>query len=126
MTIKYKKKRLNLYLILLVFWTGFLVFNSIYSDFENWTTYLWIGISVMYISMYAYQYVKPYITIKDGQIFSNSPFSKKIKLVDIKEIKKFAGDYILKTEDSELIINTQLIDTHSLSKLDTELSTLKI
>lgn len=126
MKIKYKKQRLNFYIILLVFWSALLIFNIIYSDFENWTTYIWIGLSVMYISMYSYQYIKPYITIKEEQIFSNSPFSKKIKLVDIKEIKKFAGDYILKTENSELIINTQLIDTNSHSELDAALNSLKI
>jgi hypothetical protein len=64
------------------------------------------------------------LTIENGQIYVNKPFGKKISLTEIKQIKKFAGDYILKTDKTELTINTQIIDEKSLvefRKIRTEL-----
>jgi hypothetical protein len=43
-----------------------------------------------------YQRQNKYLTIENGFIKENSPFGKKINLTDIKQIKKFAGDYIIK------------------------------
>jgi len=56
----------------------------------------------------------------------NRPFGKKINLNDIKQIKNFAGDYIIKSEKDELTINTQIIDPNSLTELRTELDKLNI
>ena len=61
-----------------------------------------------------------------GIIRVNALFGKKINLAEIKVIKKFAGDYILKTEKTDLIINTQIIDPNSLAELKTELDKLNI
>ncbi len=53
-------------------------------------------------------------------------FGKKLNLTEIKSIKKFAGDYILKTDNKELTINTQMIDSNSLTDLNTELEKLDV
>jgi hypothetical protein len=44
-----------------------------------------------------YQRQNKYLTIENG-FKENSPFGKKINLTDIKQIKKFAGDYIIKKQ----------------------------
>ena len=79
--------------------------------------YAWIGLAGLSIGTYFYEYKNQYLTIENGHIFKNYPFGNKIKLTDINRIKKFAGDYILKTDNLELTINTQLIDEKSLKDL---------
>ena len=51
---------------------------------------------------------------------------KKINLNEINWIKKFAGDYTLKTEQKELKINTELIDENSLTELNRILAELNL
>jgi len=67
-----------------------------------------------------------YLTIENGIINVNGPFGKKLILTEIKRIKKFAGDYILKTDEKELTINTQIIDPNSLAELNAELKKLNV
>ena len=76
--------------------------------------------------MYFYEYFNQYLTIENGIVKTNSPFGKKMNLTEIKRIKKFAGDYILKTDKAELTINTQIIDPNSLAELNTELEKLNV
>ena len=109
-----------------IFWLIFVVFNLIFNDFGEWTTYTWLGISVMYIAIYSFDYFNQYLTIQNNVIKENHLFGKKINLNEIKRIKKFAGDYILKTEKTELTINTQIIDQNSLTELNAELEKLNV
>jgi hypothetical protein len=90
-------------------------------DYESksWTKYGWLGISLMYITMYFYEYFNQYLTIENGIIKMNGLLGKKINLTEIKRIKNFTGDYILKTDKAELTINTQIIDPNSLAELNT-------
>jgi hypothetical protein len=92
--------------------------NLLFNDFGQWNAYLLLGISVMYIIMYSINYFNQYLTIDNDIIKENHPFGKKIKLTELKNIKKFAGDYILKTEKTKLTINTQIIDEKSLEELN--------
>ncbi|MEQ8238084.1 MAG: hypothetical protein RIA69_02680, partial [Cyclobacteriaceae bacterium] len=89
-------------------------------------SYGWFLISAMYLIGYAYQRHQQYLTLKNGTIEINTPFGKKMNLAEVKRIKKFAGDYILKTEKKELVINTHIIDPSSLSKLNAELEKLSV
>jgi len=66
------------------------------------------------------------LTIENGIIKVNSPFGKKLNLIEIKRIKKFAGDYILKTDEKELAINTQIINPSSLAELNAVLEKLNV
>ena len=67
-----------------------------------------------------------YLTIENGIIEQMWLFGKKIELGKIKQIEKFAGEYILKTDKTELTINMKLIDTNSLTELNAVLDNLKI
>jgi hypothetical protein len=126
MEIKYKKKHLNLKLILGLVWLILFLVGVFVKEESNWTDYGWIVISVFYLGKYFYQKNYKYLTIENGIINVNGPFGKKLILTEIKRIKKFAGDYILKTDEKELTINTQIIDPNSLAELNAELEKLNV
>ena len=124
MRIKYKPKHLNINLIFGLFWLIWFFIGVFGKEEPNWTDYGWIVISIMYLGMYFYQKNYNYLTIENGFIKQNWPFGKKMNLNEIKRIRHFAGDYILKSENKELTINIQLIDEESLLELKTELKKL--
>ncbi|NGX85048.1 hypothetical protein G3A46_12035 [Aequorivita sp. KMM 9714] len=126
MRIGYKKRHMNINLIFGLVWLVWFFIGILTKDEPNWTDYGWIVISAMYLIGYFYQRQNKYLTIENGIIKINSPFGKKLNLNEIKRIKKFAGDYILKTERKELTINTQIIDPNSLAELNAELEKLNV
>ncbi|WP_318310450.1 hypothetical protein [Flagellimonas crocea] len=126
MRIGYKKRHMNINLIFGLVWLVWFFIGILTKDEPNWTDYGWIVISAMYLVGYFYQRQNKYLTIENGIIKINSPFGKKLNLNEIKRIKKFAGDYILKTEKEELTINTQIIDPNSLAELNAELEKLNV
>uniref|UniRef100_UPI00404AE5D5 hypothetical protein n=1 Tax=Gelidibacter sp. TaxID=2018083 RepID=UPI00404AE5D5 len=125
MKIRFTKKRLKYYLIFgiiwLVFGTTAVIFNS-----ENVFNYGYIIIGILYFGTYLFENNKHYLTIENGIISKNHLIPKKINLNEIKRIKKFAGDYILKTDSTELRINTELIEEKSLAELKTVLENLNL
>ena len=126
MKIEHKKKHLNVNLILGLVWLIWFFVGVFGKEEPNWTDYGWIVISILYLWLYFYQKNYKYLTIENGIINVNGPFGKKLNLSEIKRIKKFAGDYILKTDKNELTINTQIIDPNSLAELNTELEKLNV
>ena len=126
MKIGYKKRHLNVNLIFGLIWSVWFFVGVFGKEEPNWTDYGWIFISIMYLGLYFYQKNYKYLTIENGIINVNGPFGKKLNLTEIKRIKKFAGDYILKTDKSELTINTQIINPKSLTELNTELEKLNV
>lgn len=77
--------------------------------------YLLFGIG--YIYLYFFMYSKAGLLIRDG-VLNVQPLGKSIVRADVIEFKKFAGDYTLITENSKLVINTQLLDKEGLEQLD--------
>lgn len=86
----------------------------------------YVFMSILYFGQYIFEYRNQYLTIKDGIISKNSWFGKKLDLDQIIWIKKFAGDYILKTDKQELTINTELIEEKSMVYLIDILYELKL
>ena len=125
MKIHYKKKRLKHAIIFggiwLILGTLALIFNP-----DNIFSYGYIIMGFLYFGTYIFENRIQYLTIENGTISRNSLISKKINLTDIIRIKKFAGDYILKTDNTEFRINTQIIEKESLIALDTELQKLNL
>ena len=115
---------MNINLIFGLVWLVWFFLGILTKDEPNWTDYGWIVISAMYLIVFFYQRQNKYLTIENGVIKENDPFGKKLNLTEIKRIKKFAGDYILKTDKKELTINTQIIDPNSLAELNSELEKL--
>ena len=126
MKIKYKKEPLIVYLTAGFFW--FMFFNVILFEKEelNCIDYGLIVMSLIYLGIFFYRKKYYYLTIINDNIRVNGPLGKELKLTEIKRIKKFAGDYIIKTDQKEIIINTQIIDSSSLKELDAELEKLDV
>ncbi|GAA4965471.1 hypothetical protein [Algibacter aquimarinus] len=128
MKIKFKKKRLLANLFLGIVWIGLGIFNILEDYNLRWSDYGYLVIGILYIGHYLYDFKNQYLTIENGIIRKNAfyGFRKKINLNDINWIKKFAGDYTLKTELKELKINTELIDKESLIELNKILAELNL
>lgn len=124
MKIGYKKRQMNINLIFGLIWLVWFFIGILTKDKPKWSDYGWIVISAMYFINFFYQRQNKYLTIENGFIKMNTPFGKKINLNEIKQIKKFAGDYIIKTENTELVINTQVIEPDSIVMLESELKKL--
>lgn len=126
MKIKYKKTTWIVNIIAALVWLfyfGIIVFEK---EEPNWIDYGWIVISLIYFGLYFYQVKYDYITIENDTIRVHGPLGKKLKLKYIKIIRKFAGDYIIKSDQTEITINTKIIDSDALHKLNTKLEKLNM
>ena len=125
MKIRFKKKRLKYYMIFGILWlilgTTALIFNP-----ENFFNYGYLLMGILYVGTYLFENKKQYLTIENGIITKNHLIPKKINLNEIKRIKKFAGEYILKTDSVEFRINTELIEENSLVELNSVLEKLTL
>jgi len=126
MKIGYKKRQMNLNLFFGLIWFINGILQAVFNENPKWFDYFWFILSGLYLIIYFYQIKKKYLTIENGIIKQNWPFGKKINLTEIKQIRHFAGDYILKSEKKEMTINIQLINEESLSDLKTELKKLNV
>lgn len=126
MKIQYKKRQLNFNLIFGIIWLTYFLVKLIFDEELHWIDYGWILISLTYFGTYFYQKKFKYVSIENGILTVNGPLGKKLNLTEIKRIKKFTGDYIIKTDKKELTINTQIIDPNSLTELNTELEKLNV
>lgn len=126
MKILYKKRRLNYNLTFGIFWLVLSLLKIFNQEKFSWFDWGFLILSFLYLRIYFYEKKNQYLTIENGMISINKMFPKRIKLTEIKQIKKFAGDYILKTDKTALTINTQFIDENSLKELNTELEKLNI
>ena len=98
----------------------------IQDDSIRWTDYVYLLVGTLYIGQFLWDFSNQYLTVENGIIKKNTPFGKKINLNEINWIKKFAGDYTLKTETGELKINTELIEENSLAELNSILGKLNL
>ena len=126
MKILYKKKQVNLNLFLGIVWLANAIVQTVVNENPSWFDYIWYMLSGFYLITYFYQKKEKYLTIENGIIKQNWPFGKKLNLTEIKRIRHFAGEYILKTELNEMKINIGLIDEESLSDLKSELKKLNV
>jgi hypothetical protein len=126
MRIEYKKRHLNIFIILGIVMLAIGILNLDYDRENRWTDYGQIVFAILYLVLFIYQKQNKYLTIKNGILKINGSFGKKVNLTEIKRIKKFAGDYIIKTDKKELTINTQIIDPKSLTELNAELEKLNV
>tara|TARA_B110000259_G_scaffold83384_1_gene97336 strand:- start:31 stop:420 length:390 start_codon:yes stop_codon:yes gene_type:complete len=126
MNIHYRKKQRKVYLISGIGWLVIGIIQVTFDEKLKGFNFGWFILSGVYLIMYFYQKRGEYLTLENGIINVNGPFGKKLILTEVKRIKKFAGDYILKTDEKELTINTQIIDPNSLVELNAELEKLNV
>ena len=120
MIIRFTRKRTVFFLILGLLWLvigmgSFLAFH--FEEVEQDFHVFFVVLAFLNTLFYLTQYFNQYLTLKNNFIIQNFPFGKKINLPEIKEIKRFAGDYQLKTDRTTLTINTTIIAEDSLKKL---------
>ena len=117
---------MNFILIMGLIWMGYGLLSVLFEDDPNWMDYGWLIFAGIYLIVYVFQKTQKYLAIDNGFLKIQGPFGKKINLNDVREIRKFAGDYILKTGNTQLTINTQLIDEESLTELNSILQKLEV
>lgn len=86
----------------------------------------WLILGLSNMGQYLYKKQKGYVSISNDSIRINNLWSKGIMLSEVVQLKKFAGDYTLKTAEKEITINSQIIDPESLQKLNTVLEDLNL
>ncbi len=77
---------------------------------SNEIKYFNIAIALLYIAPYFYHKKVPFLTIQKGVLKQHWWFGKRIDSKDINEIKYFAGEYIVRSAQKEIRIDTHLID----------------
>ena len=123
MKILYSKKSRKYDLFQGLFWILIGILGVFFSEKNNILFYLYTPMGFIYL--YLYIKVKYYLTIENNIIKQNYIFGKKMKLSEIKSIKHFAGEYILRTDTRKMIINLSWVDQNSHSELKGELKRLK-
>ncbi len=122
MKILYSKKRRKYELFQGLFWILIGMLGVFFSEKNNILFYLYTPMGFIYL--YLYIKVKYYLIIEKGVLKQNYIFGKKINLSDIKSIKHFAGEYILRTDTRKMRINISWVDQSSLIDLKGELKKL--
>ena len=117
MKFKYKKKKLVTNLVFGILWVVFSAGSIYLNETPNWINGANLGVALTFLLTYLYQINFQYISIKNGVIKETSLFGTSVRLNEITSIKKFAGDYVIKSKEKEIYINTELIDPDSLLEL---------
>lgn len=125
MIIRYKHKRLRWNVVFGLFWVIIGVI-SISANPVNYLNYGYIIAGLLYFGNFIVKSTNQYVTIENGIISLNYLIPKKIHLNELTQIKSVAGDYILKTEKTELRIKTRLIEKNSLKELKKVLNNLNL
>lgn len=128
MKIGYSNRHLTVNLILGLFWFIWFLFESKTKDPTNWSDFVKLGFSLLYLSLYLHKRQIKYLSIESGYIKVNDLFGlgKKINLNEINGIKQFSKGYTLKTNNRDYKINTHIIDPNSLADLNKELEKLNV
>jgi len=124
MKILYNKKRHKYELFQGIFWILLFVLGILFSDRKNVFFYLYLIMGLIHI--YLHLKVKHYLSIENNIIKQNYIFGKKINLSEIKSIKHFAGEYILRTDKRKMRIDIGSIEKSSLAELIDELKKLDV
>ena len=122
MKILYSKKRRKYDLFYTIFCLLIGILSLFFSETNHIFIYLYMPLGL--ISLYRYIKVKYYLIIEKGVLKQNYIFGKKMDLSEIKSIKHFAGEYILRTGTRKMRIDIGSIEKSSLVDLKGELKKL--
>ena len=122
---KYSKKQLRYSLGFGILWILIFAFYFFFRA-ESYFGYGYLAIGVVFLGSYIYKKIFHYATIKEGILIKNDLISKRINLDQITDINYFAGKYKLMTKNSEITINTMVIDKTSIEDLKKVINQLNI
>ena len=117
-----KKRKYDLFYIIFCLLIGIL--SLFFSETDHKFFYLYMPLGL--ISLYRFIKVKYYLSIENNIIKQNYIFGKKMELSEIKSIKHFAGEYILRTDKRKMRIDIGSIEKNSLLDLKGELKKLDV
>jgi hypothetical protein len=80
----------------------------------HWTDYGYLTLSSMYLALFLYECKSQNFRI--GNIEKNALFGKKLHITEISLVKQFAGDYILRADNQELGMETEIEAEKSLGE----------
>ena len=125
MKILYSKKQRKYHFFYALFWLLLGITGLFFSERKLSLIYL---LHIFLSIIYFYKYLKGtnYLIIEKGVLKQNYIFGKKMNLSEIKTIKHFAGEYILRTYKRKMTINISCVDQSSLLDLTTELKKLDV
>ena len=126
MKITYNKKTLKYNLIRGILWSTLGTLNLFNNDNIKFIGPAFLFIGILYLFRFIYGLNFHYLTIENGLIYKNMPFTKKIKLSEITWIKKIYDEYILITEKTEMKLKTDFISDKSLTDLNNSLGKLNL
>ena len=124
MKILYSKKRRKYDLFYIIFCLLIGMLSLFLSETNHMFIYLYMPLGL--ISLYRYIKVKYYLIIEKGVLKQNYIFGKKMELSEIKSIKHFAGEYILRTDTRKMRIDIGSVEKSSLAELRDELKKLDV
>ena len=124
MKILYSKKRRKYDLFYTIFCLLIGILSLFFSETNHKFLYLYMPLGL--ISLYRYIKVKYYLIIEKDVLKQNYIFGKKMDLSEIKSIKHFAGEYILRTDTRKMKIDIGSIEKSSLVSLKGELKKLDV
>ncbi len=112
-------------LISSILW-GIFAINGILKDEMKTFEYLAVFCSIAYLIYFLFDKKEYYFTIKNGILKTGKFLGKEIKLSEIERIIEKENKIILKNNKSELTIETEIIDSESLSEFKSELKKLNV
>lgn len=110
MKVPVRKKRKYLNLGLGLAWL--LLFSSKLFVDENLKglDYFWLLLAFIYLAMYAKDVKRPYLQIEGSLLTVDAWPAKKMDLQELVSVRKFAGDYTLRTASGKLQVSGQMMD----------------
>lgn len=125
--INYKNKLKIINLILGFVWLVLGASKMILDDDFGWISYFYIALGIVYFALFYFQTRRSFVQIKNGVIKVNADFgSQKMLLAEIKSVRKFAGDYLLISENDKLVIHLQMMEEDSIIELNKVLEELDV
>ena len=125
-TIPYTSKRLRKTLIMtLGYWLLFYL-NVFGIKSPGYILFGFLLLAVFSTYMYFRERKLQYLTLKDGVLIRNDIWGRSIRLQEVTEIEKYAGDYILKSPKKKFRIDTHIITPEGLEALEKVLADIPL
>lgn len=85
--------------------------------------YFLVGMGSFYIGTYFYKRKRFYLVLKDGVL--KKDFGATIAIEDVIQTRTFAGDFIFKSKDKEMVLDRNLIDKESIVTVEKLIATIR-
>lgn len=92
--------------------------ESFYRNDNAFNKYAYLTVGILYLVMLIYNYKKGFGKLEDNMLIINGFKSKKLDLTVLTEVKYFAGDLILETENDQIGISKNSITPKSFKAVE--------